>query len=54
MQMVSKKDYLSSVGDHEDIEECDDGDDGQRRGANQRRSDGIRQRIGLIRHSYVS
>ena len=40
--------------DHEDIEESDDGDDGQRRGANKRRSDGKRQRIGLIRHSYAS
>ena len=38
----------------EDIEKSDDGDDGQRRGANTRRSDGIYQRIGLIRDSDAS
>ena len=48
MLMVSKKDLNSCrVGDHEDIEESHDGDDRQRRGANQRRSHGICQRIGL-------
>ena len=55
VHMVSKKDLNSAeFGDHEDIEESDDGDDGQRSGANQRRSDGICQAIGLIRQSYVS
>ena len=44
MHMVSKR-----IGDHEDIEESDDGDDGQRRGAKKRRSNGIRQRIGFTR-----
>ena len=36
MHMVSKRDFNSAelIGDHEDIEESDDGDDGQRRGAN--------------------
>ena len=34
--------------------ETDDGDDGQRRGANQRRSLGTCQRIGLIRDRYAS
>ena len=52
--MVWKKDPNSAEVDHEDIEESDDGDDGQRRGANQRRSDGICQAIGLIRDGYVS
>ena len=50
MHVVSKK-YRNSAeldGDHEDIEESNDGDDGQRRGANQRRSDGICQRIALM------
>ena len=37
MHMVSK---TLTLLNHEDIEESDDGDDGQRRGANQRRSDG--------------
>ena len=32
---------LCRVGDHEDIEESDDGDDGQRRAANKRRSHGF-------------
>ena len=45
---------LCCVGDHEDIKKSDDGDDGQRRGANKRRSDGICQRIGLIRYGYAS
>ena len=38
MRMVSKKDQLCRFGDHEDIEESYDGDDGQRRGANKRRN----------------
>ena len=42
------------VGDHEDIEEFDDGDDGQRRGANKRRSNGMCQRIGLFRYGDAS
>ena len=45
---------LCCVGDHEDIKKSDDGDDGQRRGANKRRSDCICQRIGLIRYGYAS
>ena len=54
MHMVSKKDFNSAeFGDHEDIEESYDGDDGQRRGANQRRSDSRCQTIGLICQSYV-
>ena len=41
---------LCRIGYHEDIEEeSDDGDDGQRRGANQRRSHGKCQTFGLIR-----
>ena len=39
---------------HEDIEESDDGDDCQRRGANKRRSNGVYQTIGLICQSYAS
>ena len=54
MHMVSKTDLNSAVGDHEDIEKSDDGDDGQRRGANKRRSHGMCQRIGLIREGYAS
>ena len=46
--------WLCWVGDREDIEESDDGDDGQRRGANKRRSNDIRQTIGLIRDNYAS
>ena len=46
--------WLCRVGDHQDIKESDDGDDGQRRGANKRRSDGVRQRIGLARDSGAS
>ena len=42
------------VGDHEDIEESYDGDDGQRRGAKQRRSHVLCQRIGLVRDSNAS
>ena len=42
------------AGDHEDIEESDDGDDGQRRRANERRSNSVCQRIGLIRDGDAS
>ena len=42
------------IGDHDDIKESYDRDDGQRRGANQRRSDGTCQAIGLIRQNSVS
>ena len=38
----------------EDIEKSYDGDAGQRRGANQRRSHGICQRIGQVRDGYAS
>ena len=49
MHVVSEKDLNSAeFGDH------DDGDDGQRRGANKRRSDGVCQATGLIRQSYAS
>ena len=51
MHMVSKSDLNSA---ELDIEEADDGDDVQRRGANQRRSHGICQRKGPIRDSYAS
>ena len=49
MHIVSKKDLNSAELHHEDIEESDDGDDGQRQGANKRRSHGVCQRIGFIR-----
>ena len=52
MHMVSEKDFNSAERDHEDIEESDDGDDGQRRGANQRRSHG--KCHGHISQSYAS
>ena len=55
MHMVIEKDLkLGWVGDHEDIKEFDDGDDGQRRGANKQRSDGLCQTIGLIRRCCAS
>ena len=55
MFMVSKRDlHPAELGDHEDMEESDDGDDGQRRGANKRRGHGTCQRIGLIRDSDAS
>ena len=56
MHMVSKRDLNSAEldGDQEDIEESDDGDDGQRRGANKRRSNGIRQIFGFIRDGHAS
>ena len=45
MHMVSKRDLNSAeLENHEDFEESDYGDDGQRRGANKRRSHGICQR----------
>ena len=55
LHMVSKKDLNSAeLETMRTFEESDDGDDGQRRGANQRRSDGVCQAIGLIRRSYAS
>ena len=55
MHVVSKKrPELCCVGDDEDIKESDDGDDGQRRSANKKRSNGVCQRIGPIRDSYAS
>ena len=55
MHTVSKKDLDSAeLETNEDIEKSDDGDDGQRRSANKRRSHGICQRIALIRHCHVS
>ena len=56
MHMVSKRDFHSAelIGDHEDIEESDDGDDGQRRGANKRRGHRKCQRIGFNRDSDAS
>ena len=50
----TKKTLTLLSGDHEDINESDDGDDGQRRSANKRRSNGVCQRIGPIRDSYAS
>ena len=42
MHVVSVKDLnFAEFGDHEDIKKSDNGDDGQRRGANKRRSDSI-------------
>ena len=49
MHVVSKRDLNSAEMETMRIEESDDGDDGQRRGANKRRSHGIRQAIGLLR-----
>ena len=55
MQVVSEKDLNSAVLETiEDIEESYDGDDGQRRGVNQRRRHGVCQGIGLIRDGYAS
>ena len=57
MHMVSKKDLNSAEletmrtsrsPDHEDIEESDDGGDGQRRGANKRRSDDLFVKVTLL------
>ena len=50
----ARKTLILPSWDHEDIEESDDGDASQRRGANKRRSHGICQRIGLIRDSDAS
>ena len=53
--VVSKKDLNSAeLETMRDIENSFDGDDSQRRCANQRRSHGIRQRLGHIRDSYAS
>ena len=52
MHMVSKRDLDSA--ELEDIKKSDDGDDGQRRGANKRISHGTCQRIGLVRDGYAS
>ena len=55
LHMLSKRDLNSAeIGDHEDIEESDDGDDGQRRGANKRRGNSVCQRFGFIRDSNAS
>ena len=55
MHVVSMKNTFTLLGWRPwDIEESDNGDDGQRRGANQRRSDGVCQSIGLTRRSYAS
>ena len=55
MHMVSKRDLNSSEWETmRTSKKSDDGDDGQRGGANQRRSHGICQRIGLIRDGYAS
>ena len=56
---TKEPEVLSSLVDsaelvHEDIKESDDGDDGQRRGANKRRSDGKCQTIGPLRQSSAS
>ena len=52
---VSKKDLNSvELETIEDIEESYDGDDGQRRGVNQRRRHGVCQGIGPIRDGYAS
>ena len=51
---LQKRPLLCRIEDNVDIEKSDDGDDVQRRGANQRRSHGICQRIGLIRDGYAS
>ena len=52
MHMVSKKGLNSA--ELETMRTSDDGDDGQRRGANKRRSHGICQAIGLIRQNCAS
>ena len=49
MHMFSKRDLNSAELEHEDIEKSDDGDDGQRRSAIKRRSNGLCQGIGFIR-----
>ena len=54
MHMVCKKDVNSAELKTMRMSESYDGDDGQRRDANQRRSDRKCQTIGLIRQSYAS
>ena len=55
MHMVSKRDLNSAELETVRISKnSDDGDDGQRRGANQRRSGGICQRIEHIFQSCAS
>ena len=55
MHMVSKRDHNSAELETMRIsKKSDDGDNGQRRGANKRRGNGICQRIGLIRDSDAS
>ena len=49
-----ERNSLCWVGDHEDIKKSDDGDDGQWRGANKRRSDSTCQTLGLICQSDAS
>ena len=49
MHMVSKKDHNSGeLETMRDIKKSDDGDDGQRRGANKRRSDSVCQALDLF------
>ena len=49
MHVVSKKDLNSAeLETMSTSKKSDDGDDGQRRGANKRRSDSLCQTIGLI------
>ena len=55
MHMVSKRDLNSAELETVRISKnSDDGNDGQRRGANKRRSDNICQTLGLIRQSCAS
>ena len=55
MHMVSKKDLNSAeLETMKDIEKSDDGDNGQRQGANKKRGHGTCQRIGHIRDGCVS
>ena len=54
VHMVSKRDFNSAELETMSIEKSDDGDDGQRRGANKRRNHGTCQRIELIRDGDAS
>ena len=54
VHMVSKKDLNSAELETMWISKNPTSDDGQRRGANHRRSDGVCQAIGLVRQSYDS
>ena len=55
MRMVSKRDLDSAdLENREDIEESHDGDDGQRRGANQRRSHGKHPSIDILSRTISS